>query len=97
MRFVPQTRIGWASLTLLPFKTYVAAAFPIACLLPDVDGRHGWNHSLMVVLPGYAVCFLFLLVGGFVQRACHRQREGIVSLIYAAASLFVFFGPWFSM
>ena len=95
MRFIPQTRADWGRFILLPFKTYVAVAFPLAYLFPDIDSRHGWNLSLSAVLPGYVVCFFVLLIGGLAERACHLKQEGNVSLMFAAASLIVYLGPWF--
>lgn len=97
MRFIPQTRLGWGRFILLPFKAYVAVALPLAWLLPDIDRRHGWNLSLEKVLPGYLVCFLVLLLGGLLERVCHLKSESRVTLMFAAVSLFIFWGPWFRL
>ncbi len=97
MRCIPQTRIGWSKFILFPFKVYVAVAFPLANMLPDVERRHGWNLSLEKVLPGYLACFLVLLIGGLAEPACHLKRESTVTLIFAAVSLLIYFGPWFSL
>jgi hypothetical protein len=97
MKPFPDSKLAWARFALFPFKAYVAVAFPLACLIPNPQGRHGWNESLITVLPGYGVCFLILLAGGLVERSYGHSREGNTSLAFAAASLFVFFGPWFRL
>lgn len=97
MRFFPRTRIGWCRFTLLPFKVYVAVAFPMACLLPEVDGRHGWNFSLIKVLPGYLVCFFVLFLAGLLERVCHLEMESTFTFLFAVAALFIYFGPWFNI
>jgi hypothetical protein len=92
MNVLPTTGAAWSRLCLLPFKVYVVTAWLAARLYVSSAGRQFDTDVVGLVLLGYAVCFVALLVGGIVQRACGRREDSTSSFLGAG---FAALAGWF--
>ena len=90
MKLLPKSSEGWSNFLLVPFRTFVFAAFATEYLLGASWPRHGGEAPDWVVFItfGYAVSFFVFIVAGLEAIAARKPEAALWHFIFAGIGFF---------
>jgi hypothetical protein len=93
VKTLPQEKIGWVRVALLPFQAFDLLGWFAVALYSTLDtyGRRPASEFETEVVFGYIVCFVGLVIGGLAQRN-HGDRTG--SVISFSAAIVALLASW---
>ena len=93
----PKHRDDWLKLLLFPFQAFAVTAHLMSYYLVFHWPHRGFigplNHFYDQIAPGYALCFLVLLIVGIRQMVAGRRMSAIANILLAAWCAFSFATP----
>ena len=91
MQVFPKGAKEWVRAGLLPFQTYVIAAFlvvEIGSRIPTLQYRWVFLEGILL---GYCVCIVVFLLVGIIQLFFHPRKPALVSFFFAQLAVLLAF------